>query len=124
MRLQIRRVAREPSGGGRGPYREGFQPHERCGDRLGQAGGEELDLRVGPQHPEREHDEAGDGSDLAPGPGVEQGERLTNVLRHRRRIGVAAAGLFGERALNDAIHRDDVRARRPAAVAENSAARA
>ena len=56
--VRIHRSVRESGRRHAGTHDERLQAAERAGERLRQAEGQELNVRVGPQHAERQHDQA------------------------------------------------------------------
>jgi hypothetical protein len=57
-RRQIGRVGLEAGGGQARSHDQGRETAERRGDRVGETERQEIDLGIGPQHPEGEHNQA------------------------------------------------------------------
>ncbi len=104
QRAQVGRVALEPGGGERRAHHQRLQITERGRDRLGEAEREEVDLGVRPEHPEWQHDQPRDRPGGRRLSGIGQLQRRAQILRDRRRVGVAIGRPFGGRAVDDPVH--------------------
>ena len=105
-RLQVGRLAREARDRGARADHHGRQPGERGRHGVRQREGQEIDLRVGPQQPERQHREPRERPrDRVPGSaGVVERDRA-ELLEHRGGRGGPLARPLRERAPDQAIER-------------------